>query len=147
MPPEPLVGGAVRKAILMTLLASVSGSAAADWAKWVVVDRKETFAIYADIATIRKAGNTAQMWDLSDAKAGKVLGGVKQSLSSKMEREYDCSKQEMRMLYVSWYSGNMGGGEIIGSDANPGGWQPALLGTIGERLWKIACDVGGGRRF
>jgi len=137
----------MRKIILLALLAGVSGSAAADYAKWSVVDGRESFVIYADTATIRRSGNIAQMWDMSDARTGKTLGGVKQSVSSKMEREYDCSKQQIRMLYVSWHSGNMGGGDIVGSDATPGVWQPTMLGTIGERLWKIAWGVENARRL
>jgi len=137
----------MRKAILMMLLAVAGSSTAVELAKWVVIDGRETFTIYADPATIRKTGSVAQMWDMSNAKTGKVLGGVKRSVSSKMEREYDCSKQQLRMLYVSWYAGNMGDGEIVGSDATPGSWQPVMLGTIGERLWKLACDHGSRRRF
>ena len=55
--------------------------------------------------------------------------------------------QQQRLLYISWLSENMGEGKIIGSDPNPGMWQPALLGTIGERLWKIACGIDKGRHF
>ncbi len=135
----------MRKLILMLLLAFASSNASAQFAKWTVIDRRETFSIYADTASVRRSGNIVQMWDMSDAAPGKVLGGVKQSASSKMEREYDCGKQQLRMLYVSWHSGHMGEGEIIGSDSNPGVWQMALLGTIGERLWKIAC--GESRRY
>jgi hypothetical protein len=137
----------MRKTFLMLLLAAASNSMGMELAKWVVVDGREAFTIYADPATLRKTGSMAQMWDMSDAKKGKLLGGAKQAVSSRMEREYDCGKQQLRMLYVSWHSGNMGQGEILGSDPNPGSWHPVMLGTIGERLWKIACDVDGRRRF
>ena len=123
----------------LVLAWDLSAGAAADLTKWVVVDGRETYVIYADVATVRRSGNIARMWDMSDSKTGKVLGGVKQSQSFKMEREYDCEKQQLRMLYVSWYSGNMGEGNIIGSDSNAAIWQPVLQGTIGERLWKVAC--------
>jgi hypothetical protein len=138
---------AMRRAMFMALLAAANGSVAADLAKWSVVDNREAFTIYAETGTIRRAGNIAQMWDMSDAKAGRVLGGIKKSVSSKMEREYDCSRQQMRMLYVSWHSANMGGGEIVGSDATPGSWQPTMLGTIGDRLWRIACGAENARRL
>jgi hypothetical protein len=140
-------GNAMRKCSLMLLLATVSSSAAAQWGKWFLVDQSQTFVIYAHIATIRKAGNMAQMWDLSDAKTGQTLGGVRQSRSFTIEREYDCSKQQVRVLYVAWYPEQMGEGKIVGSESNPGNWQPALLGTIGERLWKIACGVENRRHF
>jgi len=137
----------MRKAMVMLLLAAASSSAAADWSKWEMVDRTESFIVYADVATIRRSGNLVRMWDLSDAKTGKALAVVKQSRSFRAEREYDCARQQLRMLYISWHSGNMGEGSILGSNATAGNWQPALVGTIGERLWKIACGLDSGRRF
>jgi hypothetical protein len=136
----------MRKAVFL-LLAAASSGAWADWSKWEMVDRTESFIVYADTATIRKSGDVARMWDLSDAKTEKAFAVVKSSRSFKSEREYDCAKQQLRLLYISWHSANMGEGAIIGSDAHEGNWQPALLGTIGERLWKIACGKDRGRRF
>ena len=135
----------MRRAILLLLLVVMCSSAAAELTKWIFVSRQEAFIIYADTATIRKSGNLVQMWDLADAKTGKAFGGVKRTLSFKMEREYDCGSQQLRLLYISWHSGNMGGGDITGSDANPSSWRPTLPGTEGERLWKIACGVQTGR--
>ena len=129
----------MRTAILLMLLAVVSTSAAVEWPVWDVVDNNEATIIYADTTTIRNTGNVAQMWNLFDFKTGKVLSGVKETLSFKKEQEYDCNNQRARTLYISWHSGHMGGGEIIGSDSNPGSWRPVLLGTSLERLWKIAC--------
>ena len=137
----------MRNAILTILLSVVSASAAAQWSKWVMVDRGPYYVIYADIATIRKAGDIARMWDLSDTNTDKALGAVKQSPSIKIEREYDCNKQQLRVLCVSWHSENMGGGKTTGSDSNPGMLQPAVPGTIGERLWKIACGVDRSRHL
>jgi hypothetical protein len=137
----------MRKAILMLFLAAASNGMAMEPAKWAVVDGREAFTIYADPATIRRTGDMAHMWDMSDAKKGKVLGGVKQSRSFRMEREYDCGKQQVRVLYVSWHADNMGTGDIVGSETTPGSWQTVMLGTIGERLWKIACDVDSRKRF
>ena len=139
----------MRKAIVMVLLLVASGNAAAQWvewfvpkgnlSQWVAANSNEAITIYADTATIRKAGGIAQMWDLTDMQTGKALGGEKRALSFKKEQEYDCNKQQARILYISWHSGNMGEGEIIGSDHTLGNWRPVLLGTIHERLWKTAC--------
>ncbi len=137
----------MRKLILLLLLTAVSSSAVAQWGKWSYVDQSQTFVIYADLATIRKTGNLARMWDLSDAKTGNALGGVRQSRSFTIEREYDCSKQQLRLLYVAWYPDQMGEGKIVGSQSHPGNWQPAMLGTIGEELWGIACGVDNRRHF
>jgi hypothetical protein len=139
----------MRKAILMLLLAVASGNAAAQWvdwfvpksnvSQWVVANSNEAITIYADTGTIRRTGKLAYMWDLTDMQAGKVLGAEKRSMSFKKEQEYDCEQQQARILYISWHTGNMGQGEIIGSDRNPGAWRPVMLGTILERLWNTAC--------
>lgn len=132
----------------MLLLAASSG-AAAQWeqwfvprsnlTEWIVANQNEAVTIYADSATIRRAGSIAYMWDLTDFRTGRVLSGDTRALSFRKEQEYDCSKQQARILYISWHSGNMGGGQIIGSDRNPGDWRPILPGTVFERLWKSAC--------
>lgn len=139
----------MRKVVLALVLAVASGSAAAQWeewflpkgnlSQWVVANSNEAVTIYADAATIRRSGNMAQMWDLTDMQAGRNLGERKRSMSFKREQQYDCDKQQVRTLYISWHSGNMGTGEILGSDRKPSSWRPVLLGTIRERLWKTAC--------
>lgn len=138
----------MRKAVLIVLLAVAGNCGAAEWAdwlvrgnafgEWVVVDRKEAFIVYANTGTIRDANNIAKMWGLTDFISDKGAP-VKGAMSLKTEREYDCIRQQMRILYMSRHSGNMGEGEIVGSDSNIGSWQPVMLGTIGERLWRIAC--------
>ena len=142
-------GSAMRKAIVMMLLALVSSGAAAQWvewfvpkgntSQWVAANSTEAVTIYADTGTIRSTGNMAQMWDLTDMQVGKVLAGEKRTMSFKKEQEYDCNNQRARILYISWHSRNMGEGEIIGSDHTLGNWRPILLVTIHERLWKTAC--------
>ena len=133
----------------MLLLAILSNSAAAEWeewfvpnrnlSQWVVANYTEAVTVYADAATIRRTGNTAHMWDMTNFETGKVLSGERRALSFKKEQEYDCNKQQARILYISWHAGHMGGGEIIGSDRNPSSWRPVLLGTVLERLWRTAC--------
>lgn len=144
------LSGAMGKVILTVLLIAVSSGAAAEWeqwfvpksnlSEWVVANQNEAVTIYADTATIRRAGNLAYMWDLTDFRTGRVLSGDKRSLSFRKEQEYDCNKQQGRILYISWHAENMGRGEIIGSDRNPGDWRPVLLGTVFEKLWKVACE-------
>ena len=139
----------MRKAVLMMLLAFAGNAEAAEWAdwlvrasafgEWVVVDRKEGFAVYVNSGTIRETNGIATMWGMTDFVPDKGAAPAKGALSHRIEREYDCNRQQMRTLYVSRHSGNMGEGEVIGSDANAGGWQLVMLGTIGDRMWRIAC--------
>jgi hypothetical protein len=139
----------LRKIVLALILAVASGSAAAQWeqwfvprsnlSQWVAANTNGDITIYADVATIRRSGNSALMWDLTDMKSGRAIGEGKRTLSFRKEQEYDCSKQQVRTLYISWHSGNMGAGEILGSDASATDWRPVLLGTIREKLWQTAC--------
>ncbi len=142
-------GNAMRKFVLMILLAVAGNCEAANWADWLVrgntfgewfvVDRKAYVTEYANTATIRNVNNTTRMWDIADFTTEKHAGSVN-AMSLKMEREYDCGRQQIRIIYIARYSGNMGEGDILGSDATVSNWRPVLLGTIGERLWRIACD-------
>ena len=103
----------MRKAVLIMLLALAGNGEAAEWAdwlvrgnafgEWVVVDRKEGFIVYANTGTIRTNTDIAQMWGLTDfvSDTGAPLKGT---MSLKMEREYDCSRQQMRILYISRHS-------------------------------------------
>ena len=139
----------MRKVIPIILLTLVSGSAAAQWeqwfvpksnlSEWVAANTNGEVTIYADVATIRRSGEFARMWDMTDLKAGRAVGEGKRTLSFKKEQEYDCGKQQVRTLYISWHAGNMGAGEILGSDANASDWRPIIHGTIREKLWQTAC--------
>ncbi len=130
----------MRKAVFVLLLAVAGSSRASEWPEWVVTDHNEAITMYADAATIRKADGIARMWDLTDFEQGNILGGGKRSLSFKREQEYDCNGQRARILYISWHSGHMGEGEILGSERSPSNWRPVLVGTVLERLWRTACD-------
>jgi hypothetical protein len=137
---------------LVVLLALAGASEAADWTEWadwlvgkntfgelVVVNREPAFTVYANVGTLRSADGVVTMWSLTDFTLDKEAVPVKGSMSLRIEREYDCNRSRMRSLYFSRHAKNMGEGEIVASDSTAGAWQPVMLGTIGERLWKVAC--------
>ena len=128
---------AMRKVILMMLLAMVSGSAAAEWLE---AGSNEIGAIYyADSATIRRAGNRVKMWNLVDYKTARVSFGGMPYMSMKAHVEYDCKEERARTLYYSNHSGNMGRRKSVFSDDDPTKWRPVPRGTVQEDLWEIAC--------
>lgn len=131
-------GGAMRKAILMMLMALVSSNALAEW---VQVGNVETSAVYANPASIRRAGNRAKMWTLLDFKTTQQDSTNPRNghLSEIARFEYKCEEQRARRLYYSWHSGNMGRDTVVSSDADPTKWSPVPRGTIQEDLWKLAC--------
>ncbi len=129
-------GAAMRNAILLMMLAVVSGSAAAEW---VEVGGNELITSYADPTTIHSNGSMVKMWTLFDLKTARISSVGKPYLSSKSEDEFDCKKKRRRTLSFSWHAGNMGEGEIVASNANPDEWAPVALRTVREALWKMAC--------
>ena len=61
-------------------------------------------------------------------------------LSSVVHDEFDCDKKIIRMLNLSFYSGNMRRGEVVWSNSNikekP---HSIMVGTYTETVFKLAC--------
>ena len=124
----------MRISILM-LLSILSGNALAEW---VGVGGNDYSTIFADPATIRKVGGYEEMMSLYDTDIAEVVGKISFK-SSKSLDEYDCNKKQSRTLAFYWYSGNMGEGKILYSNADANDWNPEAPKSINETLWKIAC--------
>ena len=127
------------KRLLMGLMLLVTaGGASAEWTRVSDIDQ---FVQYVDIATIRRNGNLVKMWDLMDNKTVQTSPSTgKYYLSSKMQQEYDCKGEKVRILAFTNFSGKMGKGNVVYADGNVRAeWEPIEPGSIGETLWKIAC--------
>lgn len=63
-------------------------------------------------------------------------------LSEEEQVEFDCEKEQMRTLYFSYRSGNMGEGELVKfiSYSNDIKWDSIEPDSTGAQLWKYACD-------
>jgi len=127
------------KRLLMGLMLLVTAGTA--MGEWTVAGDNDQFVQYVDRATIRRNGNFVKMWDMSDFKTvQKSAAGGASYLSSKMQEEYDCKEEKMRILAFTWFAGQMGSGKVVVSVGNVRGkWEPIEPGSIGETLWKIAC--------
>ena len=60
-------------------------------------------------------------------------------LSSKTQWEFDCKEEKLRILALTWFSGQMGSGKVVFSGSETGKGEPIQPGSIAESLWKIAC--------
>jgi len=127
---------AVRKAILMTLLAAASTSAMAEWVK---VGSNATDTLYIDPGIRWTDSNTSKMWALNDFNEIQRIGEREPFKSEKVEHEYDCKKPQIRMLYFTSHTESMAAGDIVDFNAAPSEWVPVLPNTGQEELWKIAC--------
>ena len=125
----------MHKVILMMLLAGVSSSAMAEW---VSVGSNENTMIYVDQATVKRTGNMATMWHLTDFNhVHKDMG--EPYLSTKYQNEYDCKEMQWRRRAASQHSKNMGGGKVVYSNTYTTRWKPVPPDSGVEILWKFAC--------
>jgi hypothetical protein len=128
---------ALMKQIVVVVLLLVSTSAQAEWTR---VEENDTFIAYANLGTIRKAGNRAKIWQLFDFKTRRRLSTGQAYLSKQAHWEFDCDGERQRALYYSSHSGNMARGVVIDYDAYPSTWAPIASGSLSEILWKVACN-------
>ena len=126
------------KLALMLLLAVASSAAMAGWEK---VGSRGTTGTHIDRASIRKAGDIVEMWNLFDFKTARndYFSPAAPLLSQKVKAAYDCKTEKTRILAISGHAGNMGTGKSVYSVFDVGEWEPVPAGTIVRTLWKTAC--------
>ena len=127
----------MRKLVFLLLLAGLGGNADA---AWTLVNQGDEVNAYADPATIRASGNFVSMLNLMDFHTA-IHPANQPFLSRRDEVEYDCEEQRYRDLVFSVYSGNMGNGEVLYTEALPGEWARVPLGSVAEIMFKIACQA------
>ena len=124
------------KRLLLALVLTATATSAA--AVWTQTTNNDSFVAYADLATIRESESMVKMWMLIDfKKVTKTVQGT--YLSQKMQWEHDCKEDRGRLLASSWFSGQMGSGNVVYANSDAGNWSPVEPGSIGETMWKIAC--------
>lgn len=125
----------------LVLIALILISSAPAYAEWVSVSSSESlggYTAYLDPGTIRRKGHLVKMWGLYDFKTIQTLAG-KSHLSLKMQHEYDCTKERSRGLAHTFFSGNMGKGNVVSTDSHESNWNPLEPESIAQGLWELAC--------
>ena len=125
----------MHKAIVMMLLTVASTSAAAEW---VSIGGTGGMTTYMDPATVRRTGNMAEMWTLSDYTTLREDIG-KPYRSVRGLQEYDCKEGQSRTLSKSFHSGNRADGEIVSHSSEIGNWEPVSPQARSELPWKLVC--------
>jgi surface-adhesin protein E len=126
----------------LVVVVACSGTPAVEWiAVGVTGPLEEGFVTYAGPATIRKSGDTVRMFSVIDSEVVNDAESDRRRVSWKDEWEYDCQGKQHRPIQYTEYSGRMGTGEKMFSITTPAivFWLPVKPGSIGDRLWKIAC--------
>lgn len=109
------------------------------WAEWVKVDSTQTIDVYADLSSIEQRNGLTRMWELIDYANTQNFAG-QAFRSSRVLREFDCKKREMRTVAFTIFAGNMALSSVIYSHRtkNPP-WQLIEPYSIGESSWQLAC--------
>ena len=124
-------------ASLITLLVLSSEPA---YAEWVQIDKTgDGMTTYADPDTIRRKGDLVKVWQLSDFKTIQTVG-TQSHLSFKRQSEYDCIEERTRTLAITFFSGNMGHGNVVINNSDEARWVPVAPGSVGQALWEYACE-------
>ena len=127
------------KLLIAVLLLAFSTGAMAGWTYF---DSPEdyTYDIYIDKTTIRKRGNVAKMWYLTDYKSPRKGADGRTHLSTKALMGHDCVEIRRRVLAITSFSGNLGKGEVVFSHQyGDGEWQDVVPDSIGMTEWKAVC--------
>jgi hypothetical protein len=130
-----------RKVVLMIALGLTCGSAMAEWTA-VGISADEQTVIYADKGSILSRGSRVKMWHLFDFKSAKPSTSVKGKfyLSSKGQKEYDCSEEKISLLAYSHHTKGLGKGEILVSNYSvKDDWEAIAPDSIDKILFNIAC--------
>ncbi len=125
----------MKKAMLMALLAAISGSVFADW---VVVDETSLGKTYVNPGTISKSGDLVKLWELIDFKKAQEYSG-ESFFSFTSEVQYDCARKSFQTLKTAGISGHMATGSLVASGSGSRQWQPVAGGTSAERSWRFVC--------
>jgi hypothetical protein len=127
--------------LLITLLVLSSGPA---YAEWIAVEKNNQFAgimtVYVDPGTIQRKGNLVTMWQLIDFKT--MQGGRSPSRfsSTKIQKQFDCAEERLRLLALTDFWGNMGTGESADAYIDGGHWVPVEPDSIDQALFEVACN-------
>ena len=125
------------KAAAFALLFLASLPARAEWIP--VGEGNEIYAAYADPSTLRREGPFVRLSALYDFKRRDQTPEGRSMYSTVVLREFDCPARRVRLLSFIDFSGAMGQGEPVGSDAGVRSWEDIVSGALDEHFWRLAC--------
>ncbi len=121
--------------VILTLL--FSKIALAEWS--ILAENKEaSAATFVDLKTIRKFGNSSEMWSAIVYLQPQNVDG-KNIMSFTELDEYDCKLKKFRLLTLIGYTDKLATGQIVGADYEVGDWMNVPTKSISEKQWNLAC--------
>jgi hypothetical protein len=128
------------KKIKLLLLLLVSTSVFAEWTE-IARPSSNRYTVYIDYPSIRKIENSniVSLWMLTDWKTIRDVSGDKY-LSNQQHIKVDCKQEIMWLLDFTWYSKNMGLGNIVWTQSNLNEKATAVApNTVDSILFNIVC--------
>jgi len=105
----------------------------ADWTL-TAVGGDDKISVYADLSTKKYVGGYIRIWSLTNTtKSGEKFR------SFKSFEEYDCTQDRKRIIQITAYSGQMGTGNVLGTEKN-GGWDFVTPGSVDAVHLKKICS-------
>ena len=114
------------------------------YAEWLDIGGKverglTVYTVYVDTDSVHRKGDIVTLWALFDYMSiQSIVGGP--WLSSKARREYDCVNKRVRLLGYMTFTGNMGSGEVVFSNADQSAWEPLAPDSMDRTIWDVACN-------
>ena len=128
------------KKLTLLFLLLVSTHVLAEWTE-IARPSSNRFTVYIDYQSIRKIENSniVSLWMLTDWKTIRDVSGDKY-LSNQQHIKVDCKEQIMWLLDFTWYSENMGLGNIVWTQSNLKEEPTAVAPmTTDATLFNTAC--------
>lgn len=121
------------------ILALICGDATAEWTP--LGGTENIYSAYADKDSVRRTGQSVQMWGLYDFLIADVSVDGEPHESTVVLREYDCAQARVRLLAFVDYAGHMGGGQVVSKPGErpPSRWETIIPGAVDEAFWRVAC--------
>jgi hypothetical protein len=110
-------------------------------AEWTRFDEDgQGMVLYIDQATFRQEKDGVRIWSLFDYDKAKTVANT-HFKSTKALNQFDCPGERMRILSMSFHSGNMGLGQTVHSDSTLQPWEPVSPSSIGSSAFDHACSI------
>ena len=110
------------------------------YAKWVLVAGNEEAKFYVEINSIKQKGNIVTYWELLDYSSMQTWNNLNY-FSAKQKYETNCNTEDSAILYINYYSENMGSGKsVYAIRQEQKDFQPNIPDTSGYTIYKFVCN-------
>jgi hypothetical protein len=132
----------VKKLLLIVLL--VTGNAYA--AEWILVAKRGSTEFYINAHSVEESRRYRTAWIMADlSEPRKVITAPSAYYrSSKRLRYFDCARESSAVTETSFFTGNMGEGEIVerySTDLRSASFSRHLPDTLEAEILEAVCSV------